>query len=425
MRSPPRPASLLALLAAVAASGCATSSLSRRSSVELPGASGRCRVGSGRTDLLVTEWPASEKANLEAMAHSGAVAVEYSGCAMRVLTGCRLMGRYLWQRTTPASDQLQIDDVDELYAKLPLGAESLEGELKRTGTLTVDTKVSGQLRLNGFGASEVPPYGDCARATHVVGALAVGAFALDGKNTATASADVAVAQVRLGGKAERSAGVIRSAGDWKACDDGTEDGPAPNCRSPIQVFLWPIPGRAPEEGPAGTVRVDLLSASANRRWDVYYDDQVICTTPCSRYLDPARPIFLRGREDGPGGPDKIRVLDVMDAAGDGAVQIHAHPTSYGKLATGITFTTFGGMAVVTGISLAAVGCGDSAMASTGMCTAGGTTLAIGSLVTAGAIWLITESLPKADLVPGGSPTAGHPGRGFAMSVGPGGISGRF
>ena len=192
MRSPPRPASLFALLAAVAASGCATSSLSRRSSVELPGASGRCRVGSGRTDLLVTEWPASEKANLEAMARSGAVAVEYSGCAMRVLTGCRLTGRYLWQRTTPASDQLQIDDVDELYAKLPLGAESLEGELKRTGTLTVDTKVSGQLRLNGFGASEVPPYGDCARATHVVGALAVGAFALDGKNTATASADVAL-----------------------------------------------------------------------------------------------------------------------------------------------------------------------------------------------------------------------------------------
>lgn len=428
MRSPPRPSSLssiLALLAAVAASGCATSSLSHRSQVELPGASARCRVGSGRTDLLVTEWPASEKANLEAMARSGAVAVEYSGCTMRVLTGCRLIGTYLWQRTTPASDELRIDDVDELYGKLPLGAESLEAELKRTGTLIVDTKVSGQLRLDGFGPSEVPPYGDCARATHVVGALAVGAFSLEGKNTATASADVALAQARVGGKAERSAGLIRSAGDWKACDDGTEDGPAANCRSPIQVFLWPIPGRAPEEGPAGTVRVDLLSANANRRWDVYYDDQVICTTPCSRYLDPARPIFLRGRDDGPGGPDKIRLLDVMDAAGDGAVQIHAHPTSHGKLATGITFTTFGGMAVVTGISLAAVGCGDGELASSGMCTAGGTTLAIGSLVTAGAIWLITDSLPKADLVPGGSPSPARSGRGFAMSVGPGGISGRF
>jgi hypothetical protein len=424
MRSPPRPSWLLALLAAIAASGCATSSLSRRSPVELPGAS-RCRVGSGRTDLLVTEWPASEKANLESMARFGAVAVEYSGCTMRVLTGCRLVGRYLWQRTTPASDQLQIEGIDELYAKLPLGAASLEGELKSTGTLTVDTRVSGQLRLDGFGASEVPPYGDCARATHVVGALAVGAFALEGKNAATASADVAVAKASLGGKAERSAGLIRSAGDWKACDDGTEDGPAPNCRSPIEVFLWPIPGRAPEEGPAGTVRVDLLSATANARWDVYYDDQVICTTPCSRYLDPARPIFLRTREDGPGGPDRIRVRDVLDAAGDGAVQVQAHPTSYGKLATGITFTTFGGMAVVTGVSLAAIGCSGGQTASSGMCTAGGTTLAIGSLLTAGAIWLITDSLPRADLVPGGSPSPAHPGRGFAMSVGPGGISGRF
>jgi len=344
---------------------------------------------------------------------------------MRVLTGCRLVGRYLWQRTTPASDQLQIEGIDELYAKLPLGAASLEGELKHTGTLTVDTRVSGQLRLDGFGASEVPPYGDCARATHVVGALAVGAFALDGKNVATASADVAVAKAGLGGKAERSAGLIRSAGDWKACDDGTEDGPAPNCRSPIQVFLWPIPGRAPEEGPAGTVRVDLLSATASTRWDVYYDDQVICTTPCSRYLDPVRPIFLRAREDGPGGRDRIRVLDVLDAAGDGAVQVQAHPTSYGKLATGITFTTFGGMAVVSGISLAAIGCSGGQTASSGMCTAGGTTLAIGSLLTAGAIWLITDSLPRADLVPGGSPSPAHPGRGFAVRVGPGGISGRF
>ena len=425
MRSSCRIASVLTLLSAVAASGCATSPVTRRSVIEIPGAPARCRVGSGRTDLLVTEWPASEKANLEGMARSGAVAVEYSGCAMRVLTGCRLTGRYLWQRTTPASDHVQIDGVDELYAKLPLGAASLEGELKRTGTLTVDTKVSGQLRLDAFVGSEVPPNGDCARATHVVGALAVGAFALDGKSSAAASADVAVAKAGFGGKAERSAGLIRSAGDWKACDEGSESGPAPNCSSPIQVFLWPIPGRASEEGPAGTVRVDLVSANANSRWDVYYDDQVICTTPCTRYLDPARPIFLRTREDGPAGPDKIRVLDLLEAAGDGAVQVHAHPTSYGKLATGITFTTFGGMAVVTGISLAAVGCSGGTFGSTGMCTAGGTTLAIGSLVTAGAIWLITDALPKADLVPGGSPSPSYPGRGFTVSVGPGGISGRF
>ena len=194
------------------------------------------------------------------MARSGAVAVEYSGCAMRVLTGCRLTGHYLWQRTTPASDELQIDDVDELFAKLPLGAASLEGELKRTGKLTVDTKRGCRAAPSrGLGASEVPPYADCARATHVVGALAIGTFALDGKNTATASSDVAVARGASAGRRNWSAGVIRSAGDWKACDEGTEDGPAPNCRSPIQVFLWPSRAARPRRGPAGTVRVDLLS----------------------------------------------------------------------------------------------------------------------------------------------------------------------
>ena len=413
----------LAALAVASTLGCASAGYSGRHAVDLPGTSARCRVGSGRTDLLVTEWTASEKANLEAMARSGGVAVEYSGCSMRVLTGCRLTGRYVWQRTTPASDEIQVEDVDELYAKLPLGAVSLEGELKRTGKLTVYTSVSGQLRLEGFGA-EVPANRECAHATHVVGALAVGAFSLDGRNAASAKADVAIERVGAGGKMDRSAGLIRSAGDWKACNESTDDGPHPNCRSPIQVFLWPIPGRAAEEGPPGTVRVDLLSASANRRWDVYYDDQVICTTPCARWLDPGRPILLRAREDGPAGPDKVRVLDLMDHAGDGSVQLRAHPTSNGELATGITFTAFGGMAVVTGISLAAVGC-TGADRPAGMCTGGATTLAVGSVVTAGAIWLILDALPKVDVLPGGAPSPLHPGRGFAMSIGPSGISGRF
>src|SRR6266545_378847 len=88
------------------------------------GGAPRCRTGAGRSNPLVTEWPASEKANLEALLRGGAVAVEYTGCSMRVLTTCRLPGSYGWLRTTPSSDVVEIDDVDQLYAKLPLGAVS-------------------------------------------------------------------------------------------------------------------------------------------------------------------------------------------------------------------------------------------------------------------------------------------------------------
>jgi hypothetical protein len=421
-----RVAVLLSAAAGALASGCAAPRASHARLLDVPGASARCRVGSGRTNPLVTEWPASEKANLEAMLRRGAVAVEYSGCAMRVLTECRLRGGYAWQRTTPASDVVEIGGEEELYVKLPLGAASLEGELERSGKLSIHTYVSGQLRLEGASAADVPPVPACARATHVVGALAVGAFQLDGSGKASGRADVGLARLgSAGGKVERSAGLIRSAGDADACDRGDDAGPHPNCRSPIQVFLWPIPGRAPEEGPPGTVKVDVVSANAISRWDVYYDDEVICTTPCTRWLDPAHPIFLRSREERfLRTADKVRVLDLADYADSGAVQLHAHPTAEGKLATGISFTALGGTAVFAGLALAAIGCGDGTFSSAGMCSGGLTTFGTGALVTASAVWLILDALPRAELRPGGAPS---PGRGYpvSVSVGPGFVAGRF
>jgi hypothetical protein len=93
------------------------------------------------------------------------------------LPQCQLPGSYSWQRTTPSSDALEINDADELFAKLPLGAASLEGELRRSGKLTVKTTVAGQLRLTQ-GGGQVPNEGPCAQATHVVSALSLGAFSL-------------------------------------------------------------------------------------------------------------------------------------------------------------------------------------------------------------------------------------------------------
>ena len=160
MRVPSRwmRSSLLAVLSVSALSGCAAARFSGAGPAAAAlGGGSRCRVASGRTDLLVTEWPASEKANLEASLRTGGVAVEYVGCTMRVLTGCRVAGGYAWQRTTPSTEVVEIDGEDSLYAKLPLGAASLAGELKRSGKLSIHTYASGQLRLEGASAADVPP----------------------------------------------------------------------------------------------------------------------------------------------------------------------------------------------------------------------------------------------------------------------------
>src|SRR5262249_55556848 len=167
----------VALVGVVACGGGFGDVVPRAHAPEAPSELSKCKVAASHESPLVTEWPASEKANLEARLREGGVVVSYSGCSMKLLPQCRVSGTYGWRRTTTATDMVEIHDADELYAKLPLGAVALEGELGRSGRLAVQTTVSGQLELRGWdkGLSEDPA---CAGATHVVGALSVGAFKL-------------------------------------------------------------------------------------------------------------------------------------------------------------------------------------------------------------------------------------------------------
>jgi hypothetical protein len=417
--------SLLSLPLALGA--CVTSrSLAAQEPMGFPSASApnRCRVGAGRSEPLVTEWPATEKANLEALLRRGGVAVEYTGCSMRVLPRCALPGQYVWQRTSPATDAFDVDGVDELWAKLPLGAASLEGELSRTGKLKVKTKVAGLLRLEGATAA-VPADDACARATHVLGALAIGAFSLEAGDSAKAKLGVEVPVASAGAKHERSQGFVHSAGDWDACASGTDDAPHPDCRSPIQAFLWPIAGRATEEGPPGTVRVALVAGDPSHRWDVYYDDQVICSTPCTRWLDPAHPLLLRAREDGVLGSHRLRIPDLEAAADGGSVQVVANSIQKGKLAVGATVGGVGLMSLMMGGMIALAECGDpatDAFADPGACSGAKTAAGIGAVVAGVGLWLALDALPKAEVLPGGPPPRGF----FAsLAVGPGVVAGTF
>jgi cytoskeletal protein CcmA (bactofilin family) len=399
-----------------------TSTMSAGSFPDAPGEQAKCKVAASQSSPLVTEWPASEKANLEAMLTTGGVAVAYSGCSMRVLSQCRLGGGYLWQRTTPATDVLSIGNEDELYAKLPLGAVALEGELKRSGTLAVSTTVSGQLKLGGITAADVPMEGECAAATHIVGGLSVGAFSLEAGAEASGQVSASVVQVGEGGAgAKRTKSLIRSAGDVNSCGLATNESPHADCISPIQVFLFPLPGRASEEGPPGTVKVDFVAANANGRWDVYYDDEVICSTPCSRWVDPARPVMLRARDESYGLPDRIELLNLGNAAGN--MQLQAHPTAQGKRATGIVFTALGGMTVITGITLTSLGA--SSDTRSGLMTGGLISLGVGIPVTLGAIWMIVTAGAHAEAHQSYAVAPAPLNSGTRIVWGPGSISGTF
>ncbi len=200
----------------------------------------KCSVAASQDQPLVTEWPAPYKARLEAMLREGVVAVEYSGCELKIVDRCKLSGSYAWKRTTLSTDATEIRDEDELYAKLPLGAASLSGDLKTRGRLEVQTTVAGQLQLVGKAAEDATSGAECARATHLVTALSVGAFKLAAGGEVSAGGRVGVGAFEAGGGTAQSKSILRSAGDPDSCASATDEAPSAECRSPIQIFLSPI-----------------------------------------------------------------------------------------------------------------------------------------------------------------------------------------
>jgi hypothetical protein len=211
----------------------------------------RCKIAADQKDPLVTEWPASSKARLEAlMRDAGGIAVAYSGCELQIVDECRVAGTYEWRRTTLSTDSTDIRDDDELYAKMPLGAASLEGELRRAGALKVVTEVAGEMDLVGFTGDHVPDTPACAKATHVVRGVSVGAFKLLASGQAGAKAGVNVGPVGGGGGSSESQSVLREAGDPMQCTQTTSDAPDPACRSPIQIFLDRVHRDTPPPPPA-------------------------------------------------------------------------------------------------------------------------------------------------------------------------------
>ncbi|HVJ19985.1 MAG TPA: hypothetical protein VM686_31440 [Polyangiaceae bacterium] len=263
----------------------------------------KCQVRADASSPLVTEWPASEKAHLQSLATRQTVAVEYSGCELRIVDGCQLPGNYAWSRTTLATDTLEIQDADELYAKLPIGAIGLEGELQRSGRLAVRTTVAGQLRSEGM-TLQAPEAPACAAATHYISAISIGAFQLLSGSEASGSASVDAGITGGAAKSSRKEVVLREAGTREACAEGSDAAPSSQCASPIQVFLTPI-------SPKATARTSDAAPSKDSAVYVSFpppedSDEVwtlrgaggklLCTLPCGQWVGPVSGYYLQREE---------------------------------------------------------------------------------------------------------------------------------
>ena len=191
---------------------------------------------------MLVEWPATQRANLEALLHRGAVAVSYSQGGMRVLQGCALKGTYVWRRAQK-SQRIDIGSPADLQARLP-DLVALRGQLTVGGNVVVQLETAGQVGLQGLQPKDVPQDGECGQATHLISTVTLGAFSVTRAGTISVGGRVSSGGVSVGGATVQGEQVLNTAGDLKACSQRTDQGPNAACASLLQAFLVEIPGRA-------------------------------------------------------------------------------------------------------------------------------------------------------------------------------------
>lgn len=202
------------------------------------------------TRPLVLEWPAADRAALEAQRAGGVVVVRYGGGQMDVLRGCKAPGAYRYVPVTPKEEGLVVRDATELAAAMPIHTASLEARLQRQQQLEVSTTIVGMYEAPGQQWTASDLRGDCGGATHVVRALTVGAFEIDASARAAASAGVHVLGAGASASQEASREAVNRDGDKTACAKGgaRDTSPPYGCGAMLRVEVVPV--LFPTLGPA-------------------------------------------------------------------------------------------------------------------------------------------------------------------------------
>ncbi|HEX6764911.1 MAG TPA: hypothetical protein VF103_05520, partial [Polyangiaceae bacterium] len=196
-----------------------------------------CGVFRGQAEPLVVEWPAVDRAKLEALAKGGALVAHYADCRLEILSGCQTNATYAWTGVTPKQERETIRTRDELYASLPLGAASLEGALQKSGALEADLTVVGHFQATRATLREDELRGDCAAATHLVRSYSVGAFKFFSGSSESASGGAKVAGTGVGAATSTQRELLTQDGSEVTCVNSVPGGPPPGCGAVVRLEL--------------------------------------------------------------------------------------------------------------------------------------------------------------------------------------------
>ena len=223
----------------------------------------RCSAVRPQTEPDLMAWDSGSRLKLAGLRQEGVVAVRYQakGCNVELEVLPCVAGSpksYSFQAYS-ANDHKVAHNASELFAQLPVGAARLAGNVKGNRALRTDYMLAGQYRLptgTAFKASDLRgPREVCDRATHVVSAIYVGAFAMAAGESRAIEASASLLGAGAGGKSMADVESLADEGSAEACKvSQAEAKENARCAVPLRIGLLALEGAAaPEHAPAPAV----------------------------------------------------------------------------------------------------------------------------------------------------------------------------
>lgn len=210
-----------------------------------------CKYVSSLSRPYVVGWDELKLNDLQRAIDRGQpLAVRYAGCELELLPRCKITGgRYQFSHASMTRPQVvTLRSANQAIAELQIGGVQLEAHFDSFDVLEVTRALGGTWDLverqdvfdDEFSGS------GCTGATHVVHAVDVGAYRVDGAHGKAgggkASGGVAGARAGAGGSGSELRSELSRKGDPQQCESTNDwrQGPWPECSTPLRLTLEAI-----------------------------------------------------------------------------------------------------------------------------------------------------------------------------------------
>ncbi len=263
---------------------------------------------------FIIEWDATDMSSFESFAANDIVIVKYEGCKLRVLDECRnddvkgSLGAYKPTEWTSGSlEMIDIHNEGELYAKLPLGRDTMGGRVAAGEKFHMEYFVAGTTYATRSAVyrEDIRDNPGCDAATHFVYAFNLGAFALGSVNEASATAGGSIFGYGVEGKSSSGRRAEKKGGDLSVCqeDEATE---VLGCKTPIRLNLRKIrDGANPKKEALAAPNTDASLSAAAR-----VDAKVEMSAEAQAHYDAA--LQKLAARDGKGCLEELNAHDELD-----------------------------------------------------------------------------------------------------------------